>query len=66
MHKLIRVLTSLVVGYLAGAVAGYLLVTAASSNTHDRSGEAAMTAVFVAGPVASLIAGIVALVRESR
>ena len=32
-------------GYLSFAVAGYLLVSVLSSNTHDRSGEAAGTMI---------------------
>jgi Na+/proline symporter len=47
--------------YIAGAVAGGLLVQLFSSNVHDRSLEAAMTGAFFAGPIAALagfIAGI--------
>ena len=51
------------VGALVAAVvcafAGYWLVEMASSNTHDRSMEAAMTGIFVFGPLGA-IAGFVA------
>lgn len=50
-----------VAGYLVAAPLGYGLVTQLSSNTHDRSVEAAMTAVFVLGPaggLAGLLAGL--------
>lgn len=52
-----------VAGYITGAVVGYFLVSALSSNTHDRSVEAAMTAVFVFGPIGALIAAVVMFVR---
>jgi hypothetical protein len=43
--------------YLVGAFGGYL-VSLLSSNTHDRSLEAAMTGAFVLGPL-SAVAGVV-------
>jgi hypothetical protein len=49
-------------GYLLAAFAGYWLITWLSSNAHDRSVEAAMTAAFVCGPIGALIgffAGVV-------
>ncbi len=49
-------------GYVALAVVGYWAIELLSSNRHDRSVEAAMTAAFVAGPlgaVAGLIAGLI-------
>jgi hypothetical protein len=48
------------------AFAGYFLISWFSSNTHDRSVEAAMTAAFVFGPFAALIAFIVGVVRAGR
>jgi hypothetical protein len=47
------------VGYAAGAAIGYGLISTFSSNRHDRSVEAAMTAVFVFGPVSALLAMLV-------
>ena len=44
-----------VLGYLIGAVGGGLLVSLLSSNTHDRSVEAAMTGAFVFGPLLAIV-----------
>jgi len=41
--------------YLVGAFGGGFLVSLLSSNTHDRSIEAAMTGAFVLGPLAAAI-----------
>lgn len=53
-------------GYVAGAVAGYFLVEGFSSNTHDRSLEAAMTGAFVVGPLVAIIAFIVVFVKFGK
>ena len=55
-----------VAGYVVGAVAGNFLVTAFSSNTHDRSVEAAMTAAFVLGPLAAVTAFVAGFLRAGR
>lgn len=47
-------------GYILGALLGALLITVASSNRHDRSMEAAMTAIFVVGPIGAVVAGVLA------
>lgn len=50
-----------VAGYVAGAVAGGLLVAAFSANRFDRSMEASMTGAFVTGPllaVAAFVGGV--------
>ena len=52
-----------IVGYAIGAVAGYFLVQALSSNVHDRAVEAAMTAAFVTGPLCAVVGFVVGLVR---
>lgn len=49
-----------VVVYAIAAVGGYFLITKLSSNTHDKSMEATMTGAFVFGPIAAIIAFIVA------
>jgi uncharacterized membrane protein YeaQ/YmgE (transglycosylase-associated protein family) len=51
--------------YLVGAFGGGFLVSLLSSNTHDRSIEAAMTGAFVLGPLAGLIGFVVGAVRRS-
>jgi len=53
-------------GYAVGAVLGYVLVTSASGNTHDRSVEAAMTAAFVTGPLAAVVSAIIGAIRGGR
>jgi len=53
-------------GYLLGASAGYALVTRASSNTHDRPVEAAMTAAFVSGPLGAIAGGVIGLLLGAR
>ena len=54
------------VGYLFGAFGGGYLVSLVSSNTHDRSVEAAMTGAFVTGPLLALIGFVVAFARTKR
>jgi cytochrome bd-type quinol oxidase subunit 2 len=49
-----------VVAYVVAAVGGYYLISKLSSNTHDKSMEATMTGAFVLGPIAAIIAFIVA------
>ena len=56
----IAVLAGLV-GYIAGAIGGYFLIATFSSNTHDRSVEAAMTGAFAAGPIAAIVAAVAAM-----
>lgn len=51
-----------VAGYIVGVVLGMLLVNLFSSNTHDKSLEAAMTSFFVYGPLAAVLSFIVTLV----
>ena len=51
--------------YLLGALGGGALVSLLSSNTHDRSVEAAMTGAFVLGPLAGLVGFVVGAVRAA-
>lgn len=55
-----------VAGYLVFAIASYFLVGMFSSNTHDRSVEAAMTSVFFYGPAGALVAFVLGLIRGGR
>lgn len=50
-----------VIGYIAGVVIGMVLVNLLSSNTHDKSVEAAMTSFFVFGPIAALLSFAITL-----
>ena len=51
-------------GYVIGAAAGGYLISTFSANRHDRSVEAAMTALFVFGPAAAVVSFIVAMIRS--
>lgn len=57
-NRLLRTLAWAAVGYGAGAIAGYWLVTIGSGNPHDRTLEASMTAAFVLGPLGAVIGGV--------
>ena len=46
-----------VLGYVVGSVLGYFMVEGLSSNTHDRSLEAAMTGAFGVGPLVAVEIG---------
>ncbi|MCE7066644.1 hypothetical protein [Dyadobacter sp. CY326] len=45
-------------GYILLACLSYFLIGKFSSNSHDRSMEAGMTSIFVAGPI-GLVVGII-------
>ena len=51
--------------YLLGAFGGGYLVSVLSSNTHDRSLEAAMTGAFLFGPIAGIIGFVIGAVRAN-
>jgi hypothetical protein len=53
-------------GYLIAAAGGYFLIDQFSSNVHDRSVEAAMTAAFVLGPLGALVSFIAGFIRGGR
>ena len=57
-----------VAGYLLGAVGGYFLIATLSSNTHDRSVEAAMTSAFLTGPIGALVGFVAGMIyfRDKR
>jgi len=47
-------------GYVGGFLIGMAVITAFSSNRHDKSTEAAMTGAFVFGPVGAVLAMVAA------
>jgi hypothetical protein len=55
-----------VLGYAAGGFGGGALVSLLSSNTHDRSVEAAMTGAFVTGPLVAVVGFVVAYLASAR
>jgi hypothetical protein len=50
------------VGYIVGLFGGMWLVSMFSSNTHDRTVEAAMTGAFFIGPLMAILAFVVTLI----
>ena len=62
MRRFFLSLLCAVAGYPLAAFAGYFLIQWLSTNTHDRSVEAAMTAAFVFGPLGAVIAFVVVFV----
>jgi hypothetical protein len=52
--------------HLVGLFGGMVLIETFSSNTHDKSVEAAMTGAFVFGPLEAVLAVITLLVFRSR
>lgn len=63
MPRVLQILLIAVAGFVVAGVLGYFLILGLSSNRHDRSLEAAMTAVFVCGPLGALLAGVIAFFR---
>jgi hypothetical protein len=51
-------------GYIVAAAASYFLVGQLSSNTHDRSVEAAMTSALIWGPLGAVVAFVAGFVRH--
>ncbi|WP_363346952.1 hypothetical protein [Methylocystis echinoides] len=66
MHKALAAIAGLIMGYLAGAVGGALLVDVFSGNTHDLALEAVMTGAFVTGPVGAAFGMTAALFWARR
>jgi hypothetical protein len=66
MRRLLFATLTAAAAYVAGAFLGGWLVAILSSNTHDRSVEAAMTGAFVIGPVCAVTGFVAALVRSNR
>jgi hypothetical protein len=59
LQRLTWVLVGALVGYLLGAIAGGLLVSALSGNSYDREQEIFTTALLIGGPIGALLgAGI--------
>jgi hypothetical protein len=66
MRRLLLSLLGLVAGYAAGAAAGFVLVSIASPNVHDKSVETVMTGFFVTGPMGAILGLAVALLVSRR
>ena len=59
MIRFVRAVLGMLLGLAVGAIACAVLVSLFSGNTHDKSVEMAMTAVFVGGPVGAIL-GLIA------
>lgn len=66
MGRFVGAMVGLILGYLIGAAVGLGLVWALSANTHDKSQEMIMTAIFVAGPICAVLGGIVGVIGGIR
>lgn len=66
MGKAGRAVLGLIAGYVIGATLGAAGIELLSSNSHDRSMEAAMTGAFVTGPIGAIFGVIAALFRRPR
>lgn len=59
-------LTGLIAGYIVGALLGAGVIEMLSSNTHDKSVEAAMTGAFLTGPIGAALGAIAAWMRARK
>jgi hypothetical protein len=55
-----------IVGYVLGLSSGMFLIESFSSNRYDVSVEAAMTGIFVIGPLMAVVGVIVVLIIRAR
>lgn len=58
MPRMLAILLFALVGFVLGAIIGYFLISVFSSNSHDVAVEAAMTGIFVFGPLGALIGAV--------
>jgi hypothetical protein len=58
MKRFVIAVFGAIVGFIAFGLCAYAAIELLSSNTHDRALEAAMTAIFVAGPLGGIVGGI--------
>ncbi len=66
MPRFLKVIVFMAVGFVVTTVASYFLISWLSTNTHDRALEAAMSSVFVFGPLGTVVAGVVAFARSGK
>jgi len=59
-------LLAAILGYVVGLFGTMVAIEVFSSNTHDKSMEAAMTGAFVGGPLIAIISVIVILVLRRK
>jgi cytochrome bd-type quinol oxidase subunit 2 len=64
MFKFFQVLIAVALGYVVTATVSYFIIMKLSTNQHDRAIEAAMSAIFVFGPIGAVVAGVFMFVRS--
>jgi hypothetical protein len=64
VHRFFRIILSTILGFAIGVAVGWFAVLAFSSNAHDRNLEAAMTAIFVTGPLGAVAGLVTGLMRK--
>lgn len=58
MKRFLASLFSAAAGFALFAFSGYWLIYLMSTNVHDSSVEAAMTSIFLIGPIGAILGGI--------
>ena len=66
MRRFFFIAAYAIAGYVLGVIAGLIVVSGLSTNTHDRSVETVMTAAFAAGPAGAILAALFGLFRLRR
>lgn len=66
MKRFLATLFSAAVGFALFAFCGYWLIYLMSSNAHDSSVEAAMTSLFVIGPIGAILGAIAGFKLSKR
>jgi len=62
MLRFFAALLGLIVGYVVAAFVGGWAIDSFSSNVHDRSVEAVMTAAFFIGPIGAVVGAVAGFV----
>ena len=66
MSKLVRIVLGVILGFAVGVVVGVAAIQLFSGNTHDKSLEMAMTAIFVTGPIGAVLGLVAGLLWKRR
>ena len=66
MSKVVRGVLGVILGYAAGAAAGYGLIMQLSTNVFDKGLEAVMTGAFGTGPIGACLGVLIGLLWPQR